>query len=80
MEPLEPFRFGPPGNPEKPGDLADHIKPVDVSRQRESYQDAVDDALEVQDPNKAIAKAEADKRVLEEAGKKADIAFPVPQG
>ena len=80
VEPLEPFRFGAPGNPDKPDDLAGHIKPVDVTRQRESYQDAIDDALDVVDPDKAKAKEVADKRVLEEAGRQADIAFPVPQG
>ena len=80
VEPLEPFRFGPPGNPDKPDNLAEHIKPVDVTRQRESYQDAIDDALGVEESNKAAAKAEADKRALDEAWKKADVAFPVPQG
>lgn len=78
VPPLEPFRFGPPGNPEKPNELQSKIGPVDVTRQRESYQDAVDDALRIVDPAKAAAEEELKRQILEEAGARSDKAFPVP--
>jgi hypothetical protein len=78
VPPLEPFRFGPPGNPEKPNDIQSKIGPVDVTRQRESYQDAVDDALRIVDPVKAAAEEELKKQILAEAGARSDKAFPMP--
>lgn len=78
VPPLEPFRFGPAGNPEKPNDIQSKIGPVDVTRQRESYQDAVDDALRIVDPVKAAAEEELKKQILAEAGARSDKAFPMP--
>lgn len=78
VPPLEPFRFGPPGDPEKPNDLQNQIRPVDVTRQRESYQDAVDDALGIVDPAKLAAEEELKRQILEEAGARSEKAFPMP--
>ena len=76
VPPLEPFRFGPAGNPEKPNDIQSKIGPVDVTRQRESYQDAVDDALRIVDPVKSAAEEELKKQILGRA--RSDKAFPMP--
>ena len=78
VPPLEPFRFGPPGDPERPNDLQEKIGPVEVTRQRESYQDAVDDALGFVDPSKIAADEDMKRHILEEAGRKAEKAFPMP--